>query len=162
MEKINYKIEEIRLEYISNVIGINEMVLPENYPFYFYELLYKNYPKAFLVAKVENKIVGYVMCRVEHSFRMEGFLPRFSKIGHIVSIGVIPEFRKMGIGTSLMEKAMEALKNYYSCYSVYLEVRVSNVPAIKFYEKLGFKINRVIHGYYKDGENAYIMDKNLV
>lgn len=162
MEKISYEIEEIKMEYLPKVIEINEKVLPENYPFYFYELLYKNYPKSFLIAKIEEKIVGYVMCRVEHSFRMGVFLPHFSKIGHVVSIGILPEYRRLGIGTSLMEKAMDALKTHYFCDYIYLEVRVSNIPAIKFYEKLGFKINRVIKGYYKDGEDAYVMDKNIV
>ncbi len=162
MSEVKYKIEEVKLEYIQDVIRINEAVLPENYPFYFYELLYKNYPKAFLVAKVENKIVGYVMCRVEHSFKMGSILPHFSKVGHIVSIGILPEYRRMGIGMSLMKRAMESLKNHYSCRSVYLEVRVSNMPAIKFYKKLGFKISRVLHGYYKDGEDAYVMEKSFL
>ncbi len=156
-----FVIEEIKLDYLPDVIRINERVLPENYPYYFYELLYRNYPKAFLVARIDDKIVGYVMCRVEHSFKVTGFLPKFSKVGHVVSIGILPKYRRLGIGTELMKKAMEALKDYYECVEVYLEVRVSNTPAIKFYEKLGFKIDRIIRGYYKDGEDAYVMSKAL-
>lgn len=156
-----YRIEEIRLEDISEVIKINETVLPENYPYYFYELLYKNYSKAFLIARVGEKVVGYVMCRVEHSFTIERALPRFYKTGHVVSIAIIPTYRRMGIGSRLMLRAMDALKNVYRCRNVYLEVRVSNIGAINFYEKLGFKIDRVIKGYYRDGEDAYVMSKEL-
>ena len=156
-----YVVEEIKLENLPDVIRINESVLPENYPFYFYELLYRNYPKAFLVARVNDKIVGYVMCRVEHSFKVSGLIPRFSKVGHIVSIGVLPKYRRLGIGSELMKKAMDALKNIYNCVEAYLEVRVSNTPAIKFYKKLGFEISRVIKGYYKDGEDAYVMSRTL-
>jgi len=101
------------------------------------------------------------MCRVEHSFKVSGFLPRFSKVGHVVSIGILPSYRRLGIGSGLMKKAMDALKNIYECVEVYLEVRVSNNTAIKFYEKLGFTIDRVIKGYYKDGEDAYVMSRRL-
>ena len=114
MGEVVYKTESFRIEVVNyeelpNVVRINETVLPENYPFYFYELLYRNYRKAFLVAKVDDRIVGYVMCRVEHALTME-LLPKFYKIGHVVSIGVLPRYRRMGIGTTLMVKALDALK----------------------------------------------------
>jgi ribosomal-protein-alanine N-acetyltransferase len=101
------------------------------------------------------------MCRVEHSFRVSGIIPKFSKVGHVVSIGVLPDYRRLGIGSELMNRAMETLKNIYKCSEVYLEVRVSNEAAINFYDRLGFKIDRVIKHYYKDGEDAYVMSKGL-
>jgi len=53
------------------------------------------------------------------------------------------------------------MKNVYDAKEVYLEVRVSNTPAIRLYEKLGFKIVKVLEGYYSDGENAYLMAREL-
>ena len=49
---------------------------------------------------------------------------------------------------------------------IYLEVRVSNFPAINLYRKLGYEVVRRIRGYYADGEDAYVMswkvtDENL-
>ncbi len=161
MERVEFRVDEIVEDEIPQVIRINESVLPENYPYYFYEMLYRNYPKAFLVAKVGGKIVGYVMSRVEHSLHMSGFLPGFIKKGHIVSIAILPDYRRKGIGTELMRRAMESLKNVYGCKEVYLEVRVSNRPAIEFYHKLGFRIDHVIKRYYKDGEDAYVMVREL-
>ncbi|MEM2518912.1 MAG: GNAT family N-acetyltransferase, partial [Nitrososphaerota archaeon] len=79
-----------------------------------------------------------------------------------ISIAVLPEYRRAGIATALMEKAMEALKNVYGCSEIFLEVRVSNTPAINLYEKLGFiKIER-IKNYYLDGEDAYLMARELI
>lgn len=153
---VQYRIEKVRYEELPIVKSINEMVLPENYPMYFYENLFHNFGESFLVAKVGEEIVGYIMCRVEKEFRFE-FPLRFRRVGHIVSIAIKPNYRRMGIGTSLMQRAMDALKNIYGCEYVYLEVRVSNYPAIKFYEKLGFKISKTVEGYYRDGESAYIM-----
>jgi len=157
---IQYSIEKVRYEELPIVKSINEMTLPENYPLYFYENLFHNFRDSFLVAKVDGEIVGYIMCRVEREFRFD--IPfRFRRVGHIVSIAVKPNYRRLGIGSSLIKKAMDALKNVYGCEYVYLEVRVSNIVAIKFYEKLGFRISREVSGYYRDGESAYIMVYNF-
>jgi ribosomal-protein-alanine N-acetyltransferase len=42
-----------------------------------------------------------------------------------------------------------------------LEVRVTNGPGVALYKKLGFEVSRTIHGYYSDGEDAYVMSKKL-
>ena len=50
---------------------------------------------------------------------------------------------------------------YYKAKQGFLEVRVTNEPAIALYKKLGFEITRTINGYYSDGEDAYVMTKKL-
>jgi len=145
---------------LLQVMYINRLCLPENYTFSFFETLYRDAPKAFFVAECNGKIVGYVMCRVERTFsKIDRF--KLKKVGHIVSIAVLPEYRRMHIGTSLMKCAMDALKHEYDCYEVYLEVRVSNEPAITMYEKLGFQKVEVQTHYYMDGEDAYVMARKL-
>ena len=49
------------------------------------------------------------------------------------------------------------MKTVYKVESLFLEVRVSNTPAINLYKKFGFKIVRRIPYYYRDGEDAYVM-----
>lgn len=56
---------------------------------------------------------------------------------------------------------MRAMKRFYNASEVYLEVRVSNAPAIGLYTKLGYKIVSTLRGYYQDGEDAYIMARTL-
>lgn len=146
-------IRRFRAEDLDQVLYINRTCLPENYSAYFFMDLYANYPETFIVAEEENKIVGYVMCRVETAF--SGFSP--AKRGHIISIAVLPNYRRRGIGEMLLKEALNALINHYGVKDCYLEVRVSNEAAINLYKKLGFKIERVIRGYYADGENAYLM-----
>lgn len=107
---------------------------------------------------MKGEIVGYIMCRVEFGF--SNIKRGFAKKGHIISIAVIPEARRKGIGTSLMVNAMKALKEYYKVDEYYLEVRVSNYPAINLYKKLGFKPVRILKGYYVDGEDAYLMARS--
>ena len=161
VEQAFYMIREFREEDLQSVIKINLECLPEHYPSYFYIEIHRNYPKAFLVAENERgEIVGYVMCRVERNFASL-FFGRGEKKGHVISIAVLPEYRRRGIGRGLMIKAINALKNYYNCDSCYLEVRVSNTAAINLYKKLGFEIVRRIIGYYRDGEDAYLMERKL-
>ena len=38
-------------------------------------------------------------------------------------------------------------------------VRVSNLPALGLYRKLGYEIVDTWRGYYSDGEDAYLMEK---
>jgi len=47
------------------------------------------------------------------------------------------------------------------CDEVYLEVRVSNEQAIRVYEKLGLETRSRLRGYYRDGEDAYLMAREL-
>jgi len=70
---------------------------------------------------------------------------------------VLPEARRLGIATVMMLRAMKAMKVYYGAAEVYLEVRVSNTPAISLYEKLGYRVVGRIPKYYSDGEDAYLM-----
>ncbi len=100
------------------------------------------------------------MCRIERILsKFQRF--RISKAGHVISIAVLPEYRRLGIASALLKNAMKILKEVYDCSEVFLEVRVSNTPAINLYEKLGFmKVDR-IKRYYIDGEDAYLMAREL-
>jgi len=49
----------------------------------------------------------------------------------------------------------------YGAKQWYLEVRVTNEEAIALYKKLGFEVTRTVHGYYADGEDAFVMSRDL-
>ena len=155
-----FSVREARPEDLNEIISINLMCLREHYPDYFWRDHLQLWGKAFLVAEHNNKVVGYVMTRVERSI---GYVSRFfpKKVGHVVSIAVLPEFRRRGIATALMKEAIKRLKEIYGVKEVYLEVRISNEPAIKLYEKLGFQKVRRLKYYYLDGEDAWVMAKEV-
>jgi ribosomal-protein-alanine N-acetyltransferase len=141
---------------ILDVMDINRICLPENYTYGFFEELAKNYPKAFWVAVHNGRVVGYVMCRVERVFSKFDFL-KVRRAGHIVSVAVLPQYRRMGLAEELMRRSLKALRFEYGCDEAYLEVRISNTPAIELYHKLGFKERDVLRRYYADGEDALLM-----
>lgn len=73
----------------------------------------------------------------------------------IETISVDPEYRRRGIGTELFRELMLAIVERGAKF-VILEVRPSNVVAIKFYERIGFRIVDRVKDYYDD-EDALIM-----
>lgn len=149
-----YNIRPFGTNDIGEVVHINKECLPENYPDQFFLGLYYHAPKAFLVAEVDDKIVGYIMCRIERGISSFGRLP--VKKGHIVSVAILPTERNKGIGTSIIKSGMKAMEEY-GATEFFLEVRKSNEAAVSVYESLGYEVRRVLRGYYRDGEDAYLM-----
>ena len=156
--KGGYVIRKFEREDLSQVVRINKTCLPENYPDSFFLGLHFQAPNAFIVAEKNNTIVGYIMCRVERGFSSFGM--KIIKKGHIVSLAVLPEHRRKKLGEKLLDAALKGLKNY-NVSEVYLEVRVSNEPAINLYKKFGFEIVKRQKGYYLDGEDAFVMGMKI-
>lgn len=76
---------------------------------------------------------------------------------HILNIAVDPEYQGYGLGTCLMQFAINFGKER-SATCALLEVRVSNLPAQQLYAKLGFKRIGLRKRYYSDNkEDAYVM-----
>jgi len=144
---------------LEKVIHINAVCLPENYSSYFFMDLYAHYPDTFIVAEVYGELVGYIMCRIETGLPGFGLLG-ITKRGHVISIAVLPEYQRKGIGQALLEEVMLSMRTY-KAKECYLEVRTSNIPAINLYKKLGFDTSRTINGYYADGEAAAVMTCKL-
>jgi ribosomal-protein-alanine N-acetyltransferase len=136
---------------------INQTCLPENYSNMFFMELYKRFPETFIIAEKDGQIVGYVMCRVEGGFSGLGFRRFGARKGHVISVAVLPEYRKRGVGSALMKEVLQAMSTHYEAESCYLEVRASNTSAINLYKKAGFEVERKIRGYYSDGEAALMM-----
>ncbi|MDG7049845.1 MAG: ribosomal protein S18-alanine N-acetyltransferase [Nitrososphaerota archaeon] len=137
------------------VMEINLKTLPEHYSDYFYESLLAELPEAFLVAEHKGKLVGYIMCKTEYgfsNFKKLGFV----KKGHVVSVAVLEEYRRQGLGKAIIDECIEGIKSK-RCDELYLEVRCSNTDAVRLYEKLGFFIKQRLKAYYRDGEDAFLM-----
>ena len=144
---------------LEAVTNINCICLPENYTDFFFVDLYRRFPETFIVAEENGKVIGYIMCRIEvamSNFGLSGLI----KKGHIVSVAVMPDNRRKGVGQALINTATEGMR-LYNAKQCYLEVRITNESAIGVYKKLGFEITRTIRSYYADGENAYVMSRDI-
>jgi ribosomal-protein-alanine N-acetyltransferase len=155
----NYEVRQFTPGDLDAVININRVCLPENYAPYFFLDTYNSLPQTFIVAESERRVVGYIMCRLEHGFSDLRKL-RFAKKGHIISVAVMPDFRNMGIGFSLVNQVLSALNSMHAD-ECFLEVRITNDAAVNLYKKMNFDIARIIPRYYFDGSDAYVMTRDL-
>jgi ribosomal-protein-alanine N-acetyltransferase len=155
-----FVIRKFRPEDLDAVWHVNAVSLPEHYPPSFYLAIHEANPDLFLVSCVGEKIVGYAMGRVERTPLWTALFGGAKKRGHVISIAVLSEWRRRGIGSALMVELLKGFKRV-GCEEAFLEVRVSNKPAIRLYEKLGFRRVDILRGYYKDGEDAYLMTLDL-
>ncbi|MGQ9514135.1 MAG: ribosomal protein S18-alanine N-acetyltransferase [Thermoproteota archaeon] len=140
---------------LEQVVALNRACLPENYSIEFFKNLLENYGDFFLGAEEDERIIGYVMCRIELGVSMTRPFGVVRK-GHVISLAVDKMRRRRGISYNLMQEVLRRMRaaELKECF---LEVRVNNDPAIKLYEKLGFRIARRIPSYYSDGTDGYIM-----
>jgi ribosomal-protein-alanine N-acetyltransferase len=99
-----------------------------------------------LVAKINGKIVGFVIGMVD----IEGN----ALAGHILTIDVSPPYRRRGIAQRLLQKIEEIFKEK-GVKSCRLEVREDNVAALKLYQKLGYKRVAKLEHYYGDAHGIY-------
>ncbi|MCR8432991.1 MAG: GNAT family N-acetyltransferase [Crenarchaeota archaeon] len=152
------KIRRCSIEDIAGVISVNRRTLPENYSTSLFLAMLRNFGSIFFVAvDLQNdEVIGYCMNKLE--FDAKSFFERNRKVtkGHVFSIGVLPDYRRRGIASALMVVSMRHMFKL-NASEVFLEVRVSNIPAQNLYHKLGFEVVARVANYYADGEDAYVM-----
>ena len=111
----------------------------------FYDEMSNNLAKYYVAKMPDGELVGYA-----------GTWHIIDE-GHITTIAVKKEYLRNHIGEAIIQRIIE------DCYKnnikyLTLEVRVSNIPAIKLYEKYGFQSLGTRKGYYQDNnEDALIM-----
>ena len=81
--------------------------------------------------------------------------------GHIITIDVVPEARRFGVGSKLLTRAEDRLR-VRQCASVFLETAVNNLAALAFYKRHDYFVVKTIPRYYPDGLDAFALEKNLL
>ncbi len=105
---------------------------------------------------------GVMALKAVDGQRVIGFIagdPR-RQDGHTIisTIGVDPDYQRRGIG----ERLLREVEARATLPRVQLMVRQSNLPALHLYHKLDYAIVETWPRYYEDGEDAYVMEKNLL
>jgi len=117
-----------------------------------------HWSRASFYDEMSNNLAKYYCARLTDG-TLTGYAGTWHVIdeGHITTIAVGNKFLRNHIGEALVNRIIE------DCYKdgvkyLTLEVRVSNIPAIKLYEKYGFQSLGTRKGYYQDNnEDALIM-----
>jgi ribosomal-protein-alanine N-acetyltransferase len=103
-----------------------------------------------IVAEINGTIVAFLIMEVH----------RNHKTATIVTLDVRQSERRSGLGSQLLKRSEEILSDY-GVESYDLQVDVTNGAAVGFYKKHGFKSIRILRNYYANGNDAYLMVKNL-
>jgi len=110
----------------------------------------------------ENKHAVYKVAFLDHEIVGYAGLWHVVNEGHITNIAVDIPYRRMGVGSLLIEELI-AVAQAREMIGLTLEVRMGNAAAQKLYTKYGFKPEGIRKRYYADtGEDAVIMWKYLI
>jgi ribosomal protein S18 acetylase RimI-like enzyme len=111
---------------------------------------YMERPGAFtLVAEGEgDAVLGFIVAETRR------------RSGHIITIDVVSEARRLGVGSELLNAAEEQLREA-GAEAVALETAVNNDAAIRFYKEKGYFVEKTVRGYYSGQLDALVMVKQL-
>ena len=143
-------IRKMLVDDIDNVVKIEEIVFNDNWR-----------REAFTYELCDNPFSHYWV--IEDNSRIFGYAGMWVTFdtAQITNIAVLPNFQNKGYGQQLMDTILhQAITD--KCEFIALEVRVSNLIAIKFYQTNGFIRISTKKAYYRDNfEDAFYMVKAL-
>ncbi len=143
------RIRELEPRDLKAILSIQYKCFKDPYPLSLIRRLHIMHPDGFLVADAEGTVVGYIIGVI-----------RWGNIGHVLAIGVDPDFQRQRVGTLLIESIVDHFRKK-DVKVVRLEARKSNAIAQHFYKNMGFLERGEMPYYYEDGEPAVAMELPL-
>jgi [ribosomal protein S18]-alanine N-acetyltransferase len=101
-----------------------------------------------VIAEASGDVAGFLVTAHERA------------VGSIVTIDVLPGYRRQGVATLLLEESERRLAAA-GVRLIELETATDNTPAIAFWQKHGYQKRNIQKGYYPDGRDAYSMVKTV-
>ncbi|HIQ89596.1 TPA: ribosomal protein S18-alanine N-acetyltransferase [Candidatus Galligastranaerophilus faecipullorum] len=142
-----FRIEKMTLSSLDEVMVIEELAYGQHH-----------WSRDSFAAEIDNQISDY-NCAVAQSGQIAGYMGLWKIIdeGHVTNLAIHPDFRRKGAAKVLLLNALDECYREKIKYLT-LEVRVSNLGAIKLYESFGFKSLGLRKKYYQNNnEDALIM-----
>ena len=139
-------IEIRRLLYtdLPQVISIERRVFPTPWSLAMFVLELSKQTGVCLAAVSGRRLIGYLICA------------RYDTVWHLMNLAIDADQQRNGIATALLAELYERVQDDDARFT--LEVRRSNVVAIRLYEREGFRAAGVRRRYYQDnGEDALVM-----
>ncbi|KAI5699685.1 hypothetical protein M8J76_011542 [Diaphorina citri] len=131
---------------MPDIIKLIQKDLSEPYSIYTYRYFIHNWPKFCFLAMDEQKCVGAIVCKLDIHRKV-------IRRGYIAMLAVDENYRKRKIGSNLVLKAIRAMVAD-DADEVVLETEITNRPALKLYENLGFVRDKRLFRYYLNGVDA--------
>ena len=111
--------------------------------------------------ELNNRYATYIVADYEGEVAAYGGMWVVVEEAHITNEAVAPRYRRQGMGSRLLQALLNIARQKRVC-RVYLEVRASNLAAMRLYSAQGFIPTGVRRQYYSDNdEDAIVMMKQL-
>jgi [ribosomal protein S18]-alanine N-acetyltransferase len=149
---VSFRIREFKKSDFDTLWRIDQACFDPQLAYSQQELaFYIRRPRSFaLVAEKEGAVIlGFIVAEVRRA------------TGHIITIDVIREARRSGVGSALLHAAEERLLGS-GAVAVVLETPVNNEAAICFYKRKGYFVEKTVMGYYSGQLDALVMTKDLL
>ncbi|KAF5895190.1 N-alpha-acetyltransferase 60, partial [Clarias magur] len=131
---------------------------PIEYPDSWYHDITSNKKFFSLAATFKGGIVGMIVAEIKGRTKVHkedgdilaSSFPVDTQVAYILSLGVVKEFRKHGVGSLLLDSLKEHISTTAQdhCKAIYLHVLTTNLTAIHFYENRDFKQHHYLPYYY--------------
>uniref|UniRef100_A0A182N6U7 N-terminal methionine N(alpha)-acetyltransferase NatC n=1 Tax=Anopheles dirus TaxID=7168 RepID=A0A182N6U7_9DIPT len=143
--EIAYQVYESERQ-MPAIMALIQKDLSEPYSIYTYRYFIHNWPKLCFLALHRDTCVGAIVCKLD-IHRQE------TRRGYIAMLAVDKDYRKLKIGTTLVQKAIQVMLED-NADEVVLETEITNQPALRLYENLGFVRDKRLFHYYLNGVDA--------
>jgi len=107
------------------------LTVPQNNPIEDIQKKLEFQPELFFIALLDGKLIGSVMAGYE------------GHRGWLNYLAVLPNHQNKGYGRKLVERAITELEKL-GCLKLNVQIRESNISAVRFYERLGFRDDHVV------------------
>lgn len=144
-------LRDYRVEDFEALYRIDRVCFPEEIAFSLHDFRsYLNHPDCLArIAESSDQVVGFILALTEQDSWV-----------HMMTLDVLPQFRRQGIGFLLMDALHEETARRGIAAAI-LEVSCFNLPAQRLYSKLHYKNIGILPGYYSGKEDAYCMVRIL-
>eukprot|EP01117_Protostelium_nocturnum_P008786 TRINITY_DN3150_c0_g1_i2.p1 TRINITY_DN3150_c0_g1~~TRINITY_DN3150_c0_g1_i2.p1 ORF type:complete len:180 (+),score=20.68 TRINITY_DN3150_c0_g1_i2:70-609(+) len=139
-------------EQLPWIVSLIEKDLSEPYSVYTYRYFLNSWPHLCFLAIQDNKCIGVIISKADNH--------RGTQRGYIAMLAVDKTYRKAKIGTKLVLRTIQEMKNL-RCEEVVLETEMTNKAALGLYENLGFLKDKRLNRYYMNGVDAFRLKLSL-
>jgi ribosomal-protein-alanine N-acetyltransferase len=129
---------------LPQVISIERRVFPTPWSLAMFVLELSKQTGVCLAAVSGRRLIGYLICA------------RYDTVWHLMNVAIDLDHQRTGVASALLAELYTRVEDDDARFT--LEVRRSNVIAIRLYEREGFRAAGVRRRYYQDnGEDALVM-----
>ncbi|XP_076280918.1 N-alpha-acetyltransferase 30 [Lasioglossum baleicum] len=151
---LSLETDDSNIQYVSytselqmpDIMHLIQKDLSEPYSIYTYRYFIHNWPKLCFLAMDGDKCIGAIVCKLDIHRKV-------IKRGYIAMLAVDVKYRKRKVGSNLVRRAIQAMMED-NADEVVLETEITNSPALRLYENLGFVRDKRLFRYYLNGVDA--------